>query len=141
MLSSVLPRIVTARALRIFTLVWIACVIAGSLMPGSAKNSLGTTDELRMRSPYEVGGVAHRIWHFGVFGSTALLLLVQAKDRRGWVFAVLATFGLGLSLEFLQWRIYGSAFEWWDVRDDAIGVLGAALMYRLFLRFARNSNV
>jgi hypothetical protein len=134
-LSSFLPRLMTARALRIFTWVWIVCVIVGSLLPGSAKNTIGTTDEVRMKAQYEVGGVAHRVWHFGVFGCTALLLLVQAKKLRGWVFAALGTFGLGLSLEILQWWIFGNAFEWWDVRDDAIGVLGAVLLCRLFLRF------
>lgn len=93
-----------------------------------------------MRAQYEVGGVAHRIWHFGVFGSTALLLLVQANDLRGRMFAALGAFGLGLSLESLQCQIFGNAFEWWDVRDDAIGVLGAILVYRLILRFSAKST-
>jgi hypothetical protein len=136
-LSSVLPRFLSARALRIFTWVWIACVIVGSLLPGSAKDFIGTTNVERYRAPYDVDGLAHRIWHFGVFGFTAVLLLVQAPNTRRHLYAVLGTFVFGVSLELLQYLVFGGVFEWWDVRDDAIGVAGAFLLFRVYMRWTR----
>jgi hypothetical protein len=124
-LSSLLKHLLSPRGLRIFTWVWIFCVIAGSLLPWSLKNRLGTTIPDRLNGQVAVSGWAHRVWHVSVFGFTALLLLIQSSSERQKLHSLMAAFGLGLILEFLEFFFYGNVFEWWDVRDDAYGVMAA----------------
>ena len=44
--------------------------------------------------------------------------------------AVLGIFGLILAIEISQHLLYKNPFEWWDVRDDTIGVTAAWMLTR-----------
>jgi hypothetical protein len=123
--SSFLNQLVSARVLRIATWLWIIAVIAGSLLPGPIKYFFGTTTVHRLNSRMEVADFGHRLWHVAVFGFTALLLLIQSWNSRQYALSTVAPIGLGLSLELAQFVIFGGVFEWWDVRDDSIGVFAA----------------
>jgi hypothetical protein len=110
--------------LRILAVPWTLILIAGSLMGDSAKGHIGTH-------------IFHRPFHFVSFGATAALYMLLATTAAGELKAALAATGLGLSLEALQHWIYGNAMEWWDVRDDAIGIGVALLIFRGISRWNR----
>lgn len=99
---------------------WISAVVIGSFLPGSSKAYLGTKPN-PVQHPAEL---QHRLAHMLIFGITSLLLLVSAETRKGELRAAGAAFLLGVSIEIGQ-LLFGlsMAFEWWDVRDDFIGVL------------------
>jgi len=101
---------------------WIVALLVGSLMPLDAKQAIGT-----------VGGL-HRGYHFLSFGSTALLLQLTQPTRRGRMAVCALVIALGASLEILQHVIYGNVLEWWDIRDDAFGVIAAYLGRGVSLR-------
>jgi TRAP-type uncharacterized transport system fused permease subunit len=87
--------------------------------------------------PY-AGTIPHRVAHVGAFGALALLLLPLARSRHEtWLIAA-AIFCIACGMEVLQYHVfhfsrYGQAFEWWDIRDNTVGLLLALLA----ARFAR----
>jgi hypothetical protein len=97
---------------------WVLSLVIGSLLPGAAKTALGT------HVP-----VQHRLYHALAFGATAYLFLLIARGARERLYALLFTIGLAVAIEYLQYRISGGVFEWWDVRDDSLGVLAAVLIF------------
>ncbi len=102
---------------------WTLVLIGGSLMSSSAKGFIGTH-------------TFHRPYHFASFGATAALYMSLATTAAGELKAAVLAMGLGLSLEALQHWIYGGVMEWWDVRDDAIGIGIALLVFRGISRFS-----
>ena len=105
------------RFLRIITVPWILVLIIGSLSPYDVKEGIGTHSY-------------HRPYHFVAFGATALLFLLIAKNRRQEWVSVCSAFALGLVLETAQYLV-GDVFEWWDVRDDAVGILIVFVLFRM----------
>lgn len=81
------------------------------------------------------GTMVHRIEHMAVYGALALLLLPFCHTRpREWLI-VLAVLCLAAGIEDGQHLIFkGVRFEWWDLRDDAIGIVFAWLVIRSFRR-------
>lgn len=96
---------------------WTLCLIIGSLSPDYVKEGIGTHSY-------------HRPYHFFAFGATALLYLLISNTRRQEWMAVSTALGLGLTLETLQCLSDGY-FEWWDLRDDALGILIAFALFRM----------
>lgn len=91
-------------------------------MPSQAKVSLGLVGT---RPP----NLEHRVVHFVAFGIGELLLLLLATNRRQEAYRVVGVIGLGLGLELTQhFVLSGRYFEWWDLRDDAIGIFTALLV-------------
>jgi hypothetical protein len=91
-------------------------------MPSQAKVSLGL---LGTRPP----NLEHRVVHFVGFGIAELLLLFSATNRRQETYRVIGVVSLGLGLELAQHFVLGGRyFEWWDLRDDAIGIFTALLV-------------
>jgi len=64
----------------------------------------------------------HRLFHFAVFAATAVILRTSIAGRRPLLRATLVAVTVGVALELLQTQMR-YPIEWWDVRDDAIGVL------------------
>lgn len=73
----------------------------------------------------------HRPYHFISFGATALLFLLISNTRRQEWTSVFAVFGLGLILEALQCLLFDGYMEWWDIRDDALGISITFLLFRM----------
>lgn len=73
---------------------------------------------------------AHRIAHVLAFGGAALLLFPLGKGGKQEWMTALGIVTLAVSIETAQSLIYPGVFEWWDVRDDLIGLLLAALIMR-----------
>ncbi len=99
-------------------------LIGGSLLGFSAKDHIGTHQH-------------HRAYHFLSFGATAALYMTLVNSAVGEFRAALVAFALGLSIETLQHFIFVGPMEWWDVRDDAIGIAVALLVFRMIARFAK----
>lgn len=77
------------------------------------------------------GTTAHRIEHVIAFGLLGLLVLPLSRNRAEEWGVVLILLGLGAALELGQHTFFRNVpFEWWDARDDAIGVLVAWLLVR-----------
>ena len=106
----------TRKRLGQFATVWIICLVAISLQP--------------YRPVGESESLAHRAAHVFTFGVAALALLVVSDGRKQQWTAALGVFGLAVAIETAQHLMYKNVFEWWDVRDDVIGVLVAVLIIR-----------
>lgn len=100
---------------------WLAVLIIGSFLPSEAKQAIGTTAEIR-HGRIDAPGLAHRLWHFGSFGATALLVSLVNRNPGKRILFVVSIAVLGLCIELMQARLTGFVVEWWDVRDDALGV-------------------
>ena len=96
---------------------WTLCLIAGSLAPAYVKESIGTHSH-------------HRPYHFISFGATALLFLLISNTRRQEWTSLCGAFALGLTMETLQCLSDGY-FEWWDARDDTLGIVVAFALFRM----------
>jgi hypothetical protein len=108
---------------------WISAVVAGSLLPGTAKVSLHMS-ESASRQSRRSAGMTHRWIHFLAFGSTFLVLSLLASGRGETIQAAVEVIAIGCIVEVTQWAVYSHfrVFEWWDIRDDAIGIFMAFLL-------------
>jgi hypothetical protein len=110
---------------------WIAAIIAGSLMPNGGKALLGI-------EPHGNQGISpqiasnHKLVHYAAFGSTTLLLLLLARNRKQEIGALAITIVLGFCLEAGEHVFYHSPFEYSDVFDDAVAALLTCAAYWLF---------
>ncbi len=81
------------------------------------------------------GTLFHGFEHAVAFAVLALLLLPLGRSRVQESAIVLVIFSLAAGLEWRQHQMFRNVrFEWWDVRDDAIGVLAAWLLLRVVQR-------
>lgn len=112
----------------------MTAVIVGSLLPGPVKENLGAVqiraqvaDDLKIR---------HRLIHLLAFGSSYFLLSLLAWNRREELETAGEVLAVGCLVELAQDVMYshGEFFEWWDVRDDAIGIAVAFLAIQLMRR-------
>ena len=95
---------------------WIVCLTGVSLQP--------------YRPAGESESMVHRVAHVFAFGVAALLPLVLSRgNRQAWM-AALGVVCLALAIETAQWLLYDDVLEWWDVRDDVIGVAIAIALIR-----------
>jgi hypothetical protein len=74
--------------------------------------------------------IGHSAEHVLAFAVLALLLLPLARSREQKWMVVLAVFTVGVGLEIRQHQLFRQPFEWWDVRDDGIGIALAWLLVR-----------
>jgi hypothetical protein len=112
---------------------WISAVIIGSLLPGSAKITLLASDSNHMQSRNAVTS-KHRLIHFFAFGSSFFLLSLLAAGRREQLEAAGEVMAIGCMVELIQYFAYShghAAFEWWDVRDDAIGIVSTFMLVQV----------
>ena len=98
----------------------VMALIAGSLLPGNLKSVTHTE------------GTPHRFVHMMAFAITGALTRLTT---RSWLPPALLI-ALGLALEVSQHLFYGSAFEWRDVLDDAVGV-GTGILLIALLAYRR----
>jgi len=86
----------------------------------------------------------HRLIHFVAFGSSFLVLSLLAARRREELEAAGKLMSIACIVELSQYFIYShrQVFEWWDVRDDAIGITVAFVLVQIArrARLALNSR-
>jgi len=78
----------------------------------------------------------HRFIHFIAFGSSFLVLSLLATGRREQLEAAVEIMTIGCIVEIIQFLVYShrQVFEWWDVRDDAIGIVVGFLLLQIASR-------
>jgi hypothetical protein len=92
------------------------------------------TLSLRRKLPHpDPGTIAHRVAHIGAFGALALLLLPLARNRRETWLITGAIFCVACGMELLQYHVFvfrrdRLPVEWWDIRDNTVGLLLALLV-------------
>ena len=101
-------------------LLWASLTVVASLQP------------LRIR-PLAYGHGLHSVAHVVAFGVLAGLAVLCAKPGFR-SFAVGACILLGALLESIQSALYGSAMEWSDLRDDALGAVVFSVLATIVLR-------
>ena len=113
-------------------------MIVGSLLPGSMKIGLHGSEGRRTIHAHARNGAAirHRFIHFVAFGSSSLVLSTLATRRREQLQAGAEVLIIGCVVELAQYFVYSHrhVFEWWDVRDDAIGIAVAFLLVEVASR-------
>ena len=124
--------VVPGRLVRWFANLWISVVIVGSLLPGSAKITLHASEHKPTHSKHVIT-TRHRLIHFVAFGSSFLVLSLLATGKREELEAAGEVLAIGCILEVIQYFVYSrrQVFEWWDVRDDAIGIAVAFLLVQI----------
>ena len=95
---------------------WIAGLVAVSLQP--------------WRPHGESQSIVHQVWHLVSFGAAGAMLFALSRNAKQFFTAALAIFCLAVAIETSQHLLYKNAFEWWDVRDDTIGVAFAWVLIR-----------
>lgn len=129
---SVLGRTVPSRPLLWTVRAWTVVVVAGSLLPARAKLSFGTSSlvpaQLTAEQRYR-----HRILHFLTFGSICFLASLASRNRREALQTGAEVLAVACAVELAQDFFYmqGNVFEWWDVRDDALGIVVAFAVIQL----------
>jgi hypothetical protein len=114
---------------------WISTVIIGSLLPGSAKVTLHASEGKRARSRNSIT-TRHRLVHFFAFGSSFLVLSLLTMRTREELEAAAEIMLIGCVVELAQYFVYSHrhVFEWWDVRDDAVGIVAAFVLLQIARR-------
>jgi hypothetical protein len=120
------------RLVRWFARLWISAEIVGSLLPGWAKVELHARGGDRTHSRNAANG-KHRLVHFIAFGSSFLVLSILATTKREQLEAAVEVMTIGCVVEVIQYFLYShrQVFEWWAVRDDAIGIALAFLLVQI----------
>ena len=119
--------IVTRGSLRYAGAVWIVCVVALSLQP------------LRLRAASHGRG-GHVVLHVALFGFAAVAPLLLSQNGSQEAARALYVLCLAGAVEIVQGHIYRFHTEWKDVTFDAVGILIAFLVIRLY-RVRRNRNL
>ncbi len=108
-------------AYRIAAITWAIALLIGSLQP--------------MRPAHFHFSIAHHVAHFLGFGALAFLAIVGFDNHsRSSRWPAAASFLFGFAIEFLQHWQNRMPIEWYDVRDDAVGVLAFAVFCHMVYR-------
>ena len=129
---SVFGIVVSPRVAQWIARFWISAVIVGSLLPASEKAKLHTNEGPPGQHDSEAN-TKHRFIHFLAFGSSFVVLSLLATGRREQLEAAGEVMLIGCIVEVIQYFAYShqQLFEWWDVRDDAIGIAVAFVLVRI----------
>jgi hypothetical protein len=109
---------VTRGTLRRVASLWIILLMAISLQPFRPWKTNDSPSPL------------HRVAHVTTFGVAGLMLLALSRNRPEERRVCLGVVVLAVFIETAQHLIYKVLFEWWDVREDMIGLLIAVMLIR-----------
>lgn len=126
------------------TLLFVLCLIAGSLYPDRSAlplaarlHNLGIVVGTLSAAPT----AAHRLLHFVSFGALSLLLVAIATTRKQVAYSILATVLLAIGIEYGQHRVFTTPVEWGDVRDDSFASMGIFLVSQVGREWAHRVSV
>jgi hypothetical protein len=120
--------VVVKRFVRRIVPYWVTAVVIGSFLPGPWKLALGTRTSM-IAHPVDL---RHRIVHLVTFGVTAVLFMLLRDRVRDRARAALAALLLGCAIEVLQFVTgLASEVEWWDLRDDFLGIAAAFVVVQV----------
>src|ERR1700733_3315871 len=124
--------VVSSRAVPWLVRSWICVVVLGSLLPHSEKVLLHASED-DYKQLNNAAHMKHRFIHFCAFGSSFLMLGLLATSRKEELEAAAEVIAVDCIVELVQYFVYshGQLFEWWDVRDDTIGVAAAFILVQM----------
>ena len=118
-------------------ILWTAAIVIGSFLPIEVKKAIGTETSSSLPAERPRAAVKHRAGHMIAFGIASLLFAAASARKTHRLPYFLFISALGSTIEYLQYVIFGSVFEWWDIRDDilaaAVGCLLGSLCASRFL--------
>ena len=106
----------TREQLRRLAIIWIFGLVTVSLQP--------------LRPEGEPQSIVHNVWHVISFGAAAMTLFALSRSGKQASTAAVGIFCLIIGIESSQHLLYKNPFEWWDMRDDTIGVALAWMLVR-----------
>src|SRR5271165_2874013 len=106
---------------RLAAAIWAAALFAISIQPARPGNIHS--------------GPAHHVAHFLSFGALAFLAAMGFgfADRIS-VYPALGTFLWGGAIEYLQHLQNQMPVEWYDVRDDGVGIIAFMILWHISFR-------
>jgi len=102
---------------------WTAAIVIGSSLPIEMKEAIGTETRSSLPAVQHRAAIRHRVGHLIAFGIAALLFAAASTRNSHRVYYFLLVAALGSTIEYSQHLIFGSAFEWWDIRDDTLAAV------------------
>ena len=126
-------------------ILWTVAIVVGSFLPIQIKEFVGTETRSSVPAERHRAAVKHQVGHLIAFCMASLLFAAASvrKTHRFYYFLFIAA--LGSTIEYLQHAIFGSVFEWWDVRDDtlasAVGCVLGVLLAAYVLLNQGDTNV
>ncbi len=114
------PAVLTRPVFRWLAVVWVLGLVIMSLQPFRPEGTRGRA------------APKHQIEHVLIFAATGVVLLSLARGRTSEWRAALGVVGLATAIELAQLAIYRMpvGFEWWDVREDSIGIALGLIVIR-----------
>ena len=116
------------RLLMRIAVLWTVAVVIGSFLPIEMKEAIGTETRSSVPAVRHQAAVRHQVGHLIAFGVAALLFAAGSGKKIHRLYYLLMTATLGSVIEYSQHAIFGSRFEWWDVRDDAFAATVGCLL-------------
>jgi len=109
-------------------LLWTAAIVIGSFLPIGVKEAIGTETRSSLPAVQHRAAVRHRAGHLVAFGIAALLFATASTKNSHRLCYFLLMAALGSTIEYSQHVIFGSVFEWWDIRDDTLAAVVGSLL-------------
>ena len=109
-------------------IVWTVAIVVISFLPLKIKEAIGTETDSPIPAVQHQTAIKHRVGHLIAFGVASLLFTTASIKKTHRLNYFLLSAALGSIIEYMQHAIFGSVFEWWDIRDD---VFAAAAGYLL----------
>jgi hypothetical protein len=107
---------------------WTAAIAIGSFLPIEVKEAIGTETRSSLPAVRHRAAISHRVGHLIAFGVASLLFAAASIKKTHRLYYLLFIVGLGSTIEYMQHVIFGSLFERWDIRDDALAAAVSCLL-------------
>ena len=122
-------------------ILWTTAIVTGSFLPIKVKEAIGTETCSPLPAERYRAAVKHRTGHMIAFGTASFLFVAASIKKTHRLCYFLFISALGSTIEYLQHLIYGSVFEWWDIRDDTLAAAVGCLLGSLCAsRFVMNQT-
>jgi hypothetical protein len=112
---------------------WTVAVVIGSFLPIEVKEAIGTETRSSIPAVRHRAAIRHRAGHMIAFGIASCLFAVASTKKTHCLCYFLLIAALGSMIEYMQHSIFGSVFEWWDIRDDVLAAAAGCLLGSLAL--------
>ena len=107
---------------------WTVAIIIGSFLPLKVKETIGTETQSSIPAVRHRAAIRHRAGHMIAFGIASLLFATASTKKTHPLYYFLFIAALGSTIEYMQHAIFGSVFEWWDIRDDVLAAAASCLL-------------
>ena len=111
---------------------WTVAIVVGSFLPVKVKEVIGTETQSSIPVMKHRAAIRHKVGHLIAFGIAAFLFTAASTRKAHRLYYFLFVVALGSTIECMQHAIFGSALEWWDIRDDTLAAAVGCLLGLFF---------